>query len=102
MRVPVVSMEGHPLMPTTPAKARKLLRDGLATGMFNKIGVFYIQLRTLVGNKTQEVKMAIDYGSKWDGYGVSGKKEACLLGMAKMPERVAQKLENRKDLRRAR
>ena len=45
MRVPVVSMEGKPLMPTTPARARKMMRDGVAVGRFNKLGMFYVQMR---------------------------------------------------------
>ena len=102
MRVPVVSVAGEPLMPTTPAKARKLLKGGVAKGIFNKLGVFYVQMRKPIGEETQEVKMTIDYGSKWDGYAVSGKKEACLLGMAKMPERVAKNMETRQNLRSAR
>jgi len=40
VRVPVVSVEGKPLMPTTPAKARKMIRDGVAVGRFNKPGIF--------------------------------------------------------------
>lgn len=28
MRIPVVSMQGKPLSPTTPAKARKLIQSG--------------------------------------------------------------------------
>ena len=45
MRVPVVSMEGKPLMPTTPTRARKMMRDGVAVGRFNKLGMFYVQMR---------------------------------------------------------
>jgi hypothetical protein len=46
--------------------------------------------------------MTVDYGSKYDGYAVGGKKEVCLKGMAKMPERIAKKLEVRLRLRRTR
>ncbi len=44
MRVPVVSVNGKPLMPTKPAKARKMMRDGVAVGKFNKLGIFYVQM----------------------------------------------------------
>ena len=102
MRIPVVSMDGAPLMPSTLAKVRKLLRGGVATGRYNKLGMFYIQMRTPVGIVTQPLKMTVDYGSKYDGYAVGGKKEVCMKGMAKMPERVAKKLDERRRLRRVR
>jgi len=74
MRVPVVSMEGKPLMPTKPAKARKMIRDGVAVGRFNKLGMFYVQMLIPVGDKTQDVCLAVDPGSKYDGYAVGTSK----------------------------
>ncbi len=44
MRVPVVSKDGLPLMPTKPSKARKLVRDGRAIGKWDKLNQYYIQL----------------------------------------------------------
>jgi hypothetical protein len=43
-RLPVISLHGSPLMPTTPARARKWIKSGKAIGKRNKVGVFYIQL----------------------------------------------------------
>lgn len=110
VRIPVVSKDGKPLMPTTPAKARKLIKGGVAIGRHNKLGMFYIQMLREVGTKTQPLKMAVDYGSKmavdygskYDGYAVTGGKEVCLKAMAKMPERVAKKVLERGRMRRAR
>jgi hypothetical protein len=43
-RVPVISSGGKPLMPTTPARARKWIKAGEAVGKRNKLGIFYVQL----------------------------------------------------------
>jgi len=101
MRVPVVSMEGKPLMPTKPARARKMMRDGVAVGRFNKLGIFYVQMRIPVGDKTQDVCLAVDPGSKYDGYAVGTPKGVILKGMAKMPL-VAEKIKHRRRMRRFR
>ena len=102
MRVPVVSMEGKPLMPTKPAKARKMMRDGVAVGRFNKLGMFYVQMLIPVGDKTQDVCLAVDPGSKYDGYAVGTPKGVILKGMAKMPSKVVEKLKHRRQMRRFR
>jgi len=101
MRVPVVSMEGKPLMPTTPARARKMMRDGVAVGRFNKLGIFYVQMLIPVGDKTQDVCLAVDPGSKYDGYAVGTSKGVMLKGMAKMPL-IAEKIKHRRRMRRFR
>ncbi|MFX1518700.1 MAG: hypothetical protein ACFFCD_02085 [Promethearchaeota archaeon] len=41
------------------------------------------------------IKMAVDYGAKYGGYAVGDKKDVCTTYMAKMPERVVKKLEER-------
>jgi len=102
MRVPVVSADGKPLMPTTPARARKMMRDGVAVGKFNKLGMFYVQMLIPVGNKTQDVSLAVDPGSKYDGYAVGTPKGVILKGMAKMPSKVVEKLKHRRQMRRFR
>ena len=82
MRVPVVSQEGKPLMPTTPARCRKMLCSGVAEKHWSKEGVFYIQMLIPVGEEAQDMALAIDPGSKYDGYTVSGTQEVVLQGMA--------------------
>jgi hypothetical protein len=37
--VPVVDREGQPLMPTTPSRARRWIKDGEATPFFKR-GIF--------------------------------------------------------------
>ncbi|MHC1636167.1 MAG: RRXRR domain-containing protein [Candidatus Methanospirareceae archaeon] len=102
MRVPVVSVEGKPLMPTTAARARKMIRDGVAVGRFNKLGMFYVQMLVPVGDKTQDVSLAVDPGSKYDGYAVGTPNGVILKGMAKMPAKVADKIRHRRQMRRLR
>ena len=89
MRVPVVSVDGKPLMPTKPAKARKIMRDGVAVGKFNKLDI--VQMMIPVGDRTQDVSLAVDPGSKYDGYAVETDREVIPKGMAKMPSKVAIK-----------
>jgi len=102
MRVPVVSKEGKPLMPTKPARARKMVRLGVAQKCWSKTGIFYIQMLIPVGEKIQNMALAIDPGSKYDGYAVSGEKEVALKGMAVMPSKVSDKVTRRREFRRNR
>jgi len=53
-------------MPCNPAKARKLLRDGLATSM--KRIPFTIQLEWDCEENIQEITIGIDKGSHTTGY----------------------------------
>jgi len=102
MSVPVVSVYGKPLMPTTPARARKMMRDGVAVGKFNKLGIFYVQMLIPVGDRTQDVSLAVDPGSKYDGYAVGTSEGVILKAMAKMPSNVAEKIKHRRQMRRFR
>ena len=102
MRVPVVSKDGKPLMPTKPAKARKMIEGGVAKKCWSKMGVFYIQMLIPVGEEVQDVALAIDPGSKYDGYAVSGEKDVALKAMAIMPQKVHKKMKERNRLRRNR
>ena len=55
MRVPVISKDGKPLMPTKPAKARKMIRGGVAKKCWSKTGTFYIQMLIPVGEEVQDM-----------------------------------------------
>jgi hypothetical protein len=102
MRVPVVSVNGKPLMPTTPCRARKMVRDGVAKKCWNKLGVFYIQMLRPVGEVVQDMALAIDPGSKYDGYAVASETETQLCGMGVLPDKVKEKNKNRREMRRGR
>jgi len=101
-RVSVMSVDGKPLMPTTPKKARMMMRDGLAIPRRNKLGLFYIQMVRSVGEKVQPMAMAIDPGAKYDGVAVSSHKQVEMKAMVFLPEGVPGKMDARRRLRRAR
>ena len=69
--VPVYSSDAQPLMPTHPAKARKLLQKGRAVPHHVK-GLFGIRLidRTRAQSSVQDVAVNIDPGSQTTGIAV--------------------------------
>jgi len=104
-KVPVISIRGKPLIPCKPSKARKLLAKGLAEKCWNKLGMLYLQLNFEPKsrlNKDQQICLAVDTGSKWDGVAVVSKEEILTSGMLVLPSKVAEKLEQRRRMRRAR
>ena len=104
-RVPVVSSSGKPLMPCRPGKARKLLQKGLADKCWNKLGHFYIHLKFQPNsehNKNQQLCLAVDPGSKWDGVAIVSKESVLTCAMLVLPSKVAEKLKQRREMRRAR
>jgi hypothetical protein len=44
MRIPVISRDNQPLMPTTSARARKWIESGKAVKRWSDVGQFYVQL----------------------------------------------------------
>lgn len=58
--VMVVNMRGHPLMPTTPRKARRLLNKQKAKVIQRT--PFTIQLLYATGQTTQEIILGVDAG----------------------------------------
>ena len=61
MRIPVVDKNNQPLMPTTPARARKWVESGKAVKRWSKCGQFYVQLTVEPsGSDTQDIIIGID------------------------------------------
>jgi hypothetical protein len=79
-----------------------MLRDGVAEKHWSKEGIFYIQMLVPVGEEVQDVALAIDPGSKYDGYTVAGAREVVLQGMAVLPRLVRKHMETRRMLRHSR
>jgi hypothetical protein len=100
----VLSIEGAPLTPTTPAKARKLLRSGAAKKVWSKFGTFGIQLLTEVRTETPLATMGYDGGTKFEGFAVVCGRENVLSVKLDLPDKqkIVRKLEERRNLRRAR
>ena len=108
-RVPVVDARGTPLMPTTPARARRMLKEGKAVARRNKLGIFYIQLKHNVDpipkdiqEKTQPIAVSVDPGSSFAGLSVVGVKDTILNIMTEPVNRVKDALRKRREMRRLR
>ena len=94
MRIPVLAPDGTPLMPTTPSRCRRWLRDGKAKVVHNDLGIFCIQLITEpCGRKTQDIVVGIDPGKLFSGVGVASAKATLLLAHLVLPfQNVTKKM----------
>lgn len=71
MFVPVVDQDQRPLMPTTPARAKRWIKSGKATH-FWKGGIFCVKLNVEPSmREIQPLAVGIDPGSKKEGYSVT-------------------------------
>lgn len=104
IRVPVISREGKPLSPTTPAKARKLIKGGAAIPKRDKLGNFYIQLTRPTGEEIpHETVAGIDPGKLYSGIAVQTQKATLWMGHLVLPfPNVKKSMKSRAQLRRAR
>lgn len=75
--VPVISRTGKVLMPTTPQRARELIRKGKAKKQF-RVGIFFLKLLDRKDGDTQRVVVGIDPGSKREAYTVKSKSHTYL------------------------
>lgn len=92
MRIPVVSMHGKPLSPTTPAKARKLIQSGGAIPKRDKLDTFYIQLTTPTGEAIpHDTVVGIDPGKLYSGIGVQTPQATLWMGHLVLPFPVVKK-----------
>jgi hypothetical protein len=100
----VLDVDGKPLTPCKPSKARKLLKGKQAKPIWNKFGLFGIQMLVETRKKTPKTVFGIDFGTKFEGYVVLAGKENNLSVMWKLPDKkkLVKKLEERRQLRRAR
>ena len=73
MCVYVINQRKQPLMPTTPQKARKLLKSGKAKVV--KREPFTIQLLYTSGEAKQEINLGVDAGSKTIGLSATTEKQ---------------------------
>lgn len=103
-RVPVISNEAYPLMPTKPSRARRWLKSGRAIIWKNNLQVFAIQLTTLsAGIESQKVVVGIDPGKLYTGIAVQSAKCTHWLGHLFLPfEKVKHRMEQRAMMRRSR
>uniref|UniRef100_A0A0C1QRD3 RRXRR domain-containing protein n=1 Tax=Tolypothrix bouteillei VB521301 TaxID=1479485 RepID=A0A0C1QRD3_9CYAN len=104
MRIPVVSKDGRPLMPTTPSRARRWIKDGKAIKRWSKLGVFYVQLTVDSSDtKTQPIVIGLDPGKLYSGVGVQSSKFTLLMLHLVLPfKTIKDRMEQRAMMRRGR
>lgn len=100
MKVYILNQNGHPLMPSTPAKARKLLRERKAK-VINRCP-FTLQLQWDCEEKVQEVVVGIDKGSHITGISCASNGEVLLEAEIHHRRDVKEKMDARRDHRRSR
>jgi hypothetical protein len=100
----VIGIDGMPLTPTTPLKARKLMKGNQAKPIWSKFGTFGLQMLVPTGKVIPKTVLGIDMGTKFEGYAVTVGKENNLAVMWKLPDKnnIIKKLVERKIQRRSR
>jgi hypothetical protein len=90
--------DGSPLTPTKPARAKKLMKDGVAKPIWNKFGQFGIRMLVETRKETPKTALGVDNGSKFEGYSVVCGKENNINTMWKLPDKkkIVDKLIKRK------
>jgi len=94
MKVYVINKDGRQLMPCSPAKARKLLRDGFAASV--KRIPFTIQLEWDCEENIQEITVGIDKGSHTTGYCAIANGEILMSGYINHRTDVKKKMQGRR------
>lgn len=104
MRIPVVDLDGKPLMPTKPARARKWVEQGNAVKCWSDTGVFYVQLvEAPSGTETQAVVVGVDPGKLYSGIGVQSAKATLFMAHLVLPfETIKKRMAQRAMMRRTR
>jgi RRXRR protein len=104
MRIPVISHNNQPLMPTTPARARKWIESRKAVKRWSDSGQFYVQLvAEPSGRDSQPVVIGIDPGKLYSGIGVQSSKFTLYTAHLILPfKTVRERMDNRRLMRRGR
>ena len=96
----VLNMRGKPLMPCSPAKARKLLKAKKA--FVKSTEPFTIQLKVASGENRQPITLGVDPGYTYVGLSASTEKAELYAAEVELRPDVSKLLAQRHELRRAR
>ena len=99
-RVFVINMEGMPLMPTKPARARRMLEA--STARVIKRMPFTIQLTRECENKVQEVTLGIDPGHGTIGFSAISVSQELIAGTVILDTKTKERLDEKRMYRRGR
>lgn len=101
LRIPVVSVDGQPLMPTTPQRARRWIEAGKAVKKWSDVGLFYVQLVNPPSDtKTQPITVGIDPGKLYSGIAVQSAKATLFTAHLVLPfKTVKDRMEQRAMMR---
>ena len=97
LRVPVLNMRGKPLMPTTPAKARHLLKQGKAKIVKRK--PFVIQLTIATGETKQDITLGVDAGYSKVGFSATTEKQELISGELQLRKNMSKLIEQKRNYR---
>ena len=100
MRVYVLNQRKEPLMPTTPRKARLLLKEGKAKVV--KREPFTIQLLYATGEAKQDIILGVDAGSKKIGLSATTDKQELFSAELELRNDIVDLLSTRRQNRRTR
>jgi hypothetical protein len=100
----VIHKDGTPITPTKSARAKKLMKTGVAKPVWNKFGQFGIQMLVETRKEIPNTAMGIDNGTVFEGYSVVCGKENNINVMWKLPDKknIVDKITEKKLLRRER
>jgi len=101
-KVFVIDKERKPLLPTHPARARKLLREGKAK--VTRVVPFTIQLEKVIDSPVGSFVVGIDDGAKYVGIAVVNEttKEVVFGGTIQLRQDVSRRIKQRASYRRTR
>lgn len=103
-RIPVIDQNGKPLMPTKRTRAEVWVEQGKAEWVKTDIRIKAVRLLAEPsGRNTQPIVVGVDPGKLYSGIAVQSSKATLFQAHLELPfERVKERMENRKMLRRSR
>ena len=100
-KVFVLNIKGQPIMPTTPCRAKHLIKKGLAK-VVKAYPFFVIKMLVKTRNCKQDVVLGVDSGYKNVGFSAVGNKKELLSGTLVLDNKTKDRLTERRMYRRGR